>query len=79
MKLPPITPRWLTYERASAYSSLSTRTLESHVKAGLIQSRNVCTPGRKRGRRLIDRESLDSFIEGSSSDASPLVINSRPG
>ena len=58
-----ITPRWLTYESASKYSGLGPRTLQNHINAGILRSSNACAPGNSRGRRLIDRESLDSFIE----------------
>lgn len=58
-----ITPRWLTYEQAAIYSGLGTRVLENHVRAGFIRSSNACAPGASRGRRLIDRLSLDLFIE----------------
>lgn len=58
-----ITPHWLTYEQAAIYSGLGTRVLENHVRAGYIRSSNACAPGSTRGRRLIDRKSLDTFIE----------------
>ena len=59
----PITPRWLTYDQAAIYSGLGNRVLQNHVKAGFIRSSNACAPGATRGRRLIDKMSLDAFIE----------------
>ena len=64
MKRPPqITPRWLTLEGAAIYSGLSQRTIETYIKENLVVSANVIMPGRSRGRRLVERESLDAFIE----------------
>lgn len=64
MRRPPqITPRWLTLEGAAIYSGLSQRTIQNYIKENLIVSANVIIPGRTRGRWLVDRESLDAFIE----------------
>jgi hypothetical protein len=71
-----ITPRWLTYDQAALYSGLGIRVLQNHTKAGFIRSSNVCAPGCVRGRRLIDRESLDAFIEqGVSRAPTALAMN----
>jgi excisionase family DNA binding protein len=53
-----ITPRWLSLANASKYSGLSVRTLNKAVKSKSFKS---YLNGRK---RLIDRESLDAWIEG---------------
>jgi hypothetical protein len=58
-------PRWLTYQTAPKYCGLSARTLLNYELAGLIKVANVIQPGSKRGRKLIDRESLDQLIEES--------------
>jgi hypothetical protein len=58
-------PRWLTYQTAPKYCGLSARTLLNYELAGLIKVANVIQPGSKRGRKLIDRESLDRLIEES--------------
>lgn len=58
-----ILPRWLTLEGASTYSGLTIRTLQNYITAGHIVSANVVAPGNSRGRRLLDRASLDAFIE----------------
>jgi hypothetical protein len=57
-----IPPRWLTYQAAPKYCGISTRTLQNYENAGLIVVANVIQPGSKRGRKLIDRESLDRLI-----------------
>jgi hypothetical protein len=61
----PTLPRWLTYQAAPKYCGLSTRTLQNYENAGLIVVANVIQPGSRRGRKLIDRESLDRLITGS--------------
>lgn len=58
-------PRWLTFQSAPKYCGLSSRTLRNYEIAGLIKVANVIQPGSKRGRKLIDRESLDLLIERS--------------
>lgn len=58
-------PKWLTYQTAPEYCGLSARTLQNYEAAGLIRVSNIIQPGSKRGRKLIDRESLDELIEGS--------------
>lgn len=73
----PITPRWLGYEQAAIYSGLGIRVLQNHAKAGFIRSSNACAPGSTRGRRLIDRESLDAFIEAGVGKTAVLAMNSN--
>lgn len=53
-----IQPKYLNLADASRYCGLAKRTLEDHAKAGDFVS-FVCAR-----RRLIDRESLDAWIEG---------------
>ena len=75
---PAVTPRWLSYPDASRYSGLGTRVLENHVRAGYIRSSNACAPGASRGRRLIDRQSLDEFIEaGVGQPPAQLAMNQK--
>lgn len=75
-KASSITPRWLSYDQAANYSGLGKRVLQNHVKAGYVRSSNCIAPGCSRGRRLIDRESLDAFIEaGVDRPPSDLVMN----
>ena len=58
-----ITPQWLTIEGATKYSGLSDGTIWTYIRAGHIVSSNIVLPGNRRGRRLINRASLDAFIE----------------
>jgi hypothetical protein len=70
-----ITPRWLTLTQASIYSGLGTRVLQNCIQAELIRSSLVCAPGSTRGRQLVDRESLDAFIEAGVSKGTDLPMN----
>jgi hypothetical protein len=58
-----IAPQWLTMEGACRYSGLSDGTIWAYIREGYIVSANVILPGNSRGRRLINRPSLDAFIE----------------
>lgn len=58
-----ISPQWLTIEGACRYSGLSDGTIRNYISEGHIVSANVVLPGNSRGRRLINRPSLDAFIE----------------
>ena len=58
-------PKSITFQQAASYSGLSTGTLRNYDKAGLITVYNVLIPGATRGRKLIDRESLDQLLESS--------------
>jgi excisionase family DNA binding protein len=58
-----IAPQWLTIEDATKYSGLSDGTIWTYIREGHIVSANVVLPGNRRGRRLINRASLDAFIE----------------
>lgn len=54
---------WLNLTDASEYSGLSTSLIYELIKEGCIVSSTVLRPGRRRGRRLVQRASLDAFIE----------------
>jgi hypothetical protein len=54
--------RWIGFADGSKYAGVTTRTLELWDKAGHIRVARVSPFGTK-GRRLIDVESLDAFIE----------------
>lgn len=56
------TARWVTFQTAAKYVGVSVRTLQNWDKGGFVRTANVCPMG-TRGRRLIDREHLDKFIE----------------
>ena len=58
-----ITPQWLTIEGVRKYSGLSSNTIYNYLHTGHIVSAMVKLPGNRRGRRLINRASLDAFIE----------------
>jgi len=53
---------WLTAQGAAEYCGLSVRTIETLAKDKLIVSSTVIRPGKSRGRRLIERASLDAWI-----------------
>lgn len=72
-----IQPRWLSYEQAAKYSSFGRTHLEVLIKKNLIISKNVRLPGATRGRRLIDRLSLDAFIEGYGDEPAELGVNRK--
>jgi hypothetical protein len=52
--------RWLQVEEMPFSRAVTYKLID----AGLISSVVVCWPGSKRGRRLIDGDSLDLFLEG---------------
>jgi hypothetical protein len=63
----PVTlnPRWLRIPAAVKYSGLSRSRLYELLSEGSIRS--ICVKSQKwaqRGVRLIDRESIDLFMEG---------------
>ena len=76
-----IVPRWLTLKGAAIYTGLSERTNQNYIKANLVISSNVVMPGASRGRRLVDRISLDAFIEQGIGGKSEIAMNRhrRPG
>jgi len=56
-------PAWFTIPEASRYSGLSTALLYELIREECLVSSTVLRPGRRRGRRLVQRESIDAFIE----------------
>lgn len=58
------TRRWLSLQDSAHYAGVSKRTIELWDKAGHIIVSRVITPGNVKGRVLVDRESLDRFIQG---------------
>ena len=69
-----ILPKALTFQNASAYSGVSQGTLRNYEKAKLIRVFNVIIPGQTRGRKLIDRQSLDDLLEGNVGTITTAVI-----
>ena len=68
-----VTPRWLTFQQAAKYTGVCQRTLENWEKAKCFKVSRPKMPGKSKGRTLVDRLSLDAFIE-SFIDAPPQVI-----
>jgi hypothetical protein len=71
----PVTlnPRWLRIPAAVKYSGLSRSKLYELLSEGRIKS--ICVKshkGAERGVRLLDRESVDSFMLALVSDTAPL-------
>jgi hypothetical protein len=60
---PKLEARWLRIPAAVAYSSLSRARLYSLLSSGEIRSASIRAKGRERGIRVIDRLSIDQFIE----------------
>lgn len=56
-------PAWLPVSGAARYSGLSRALIYEHIHDGSLVSSTVKRPGRSRGRRLVQRESLDRLIE----------------
>jgi hypothetical protein len=59
-----ISPRWLTLQQAAIHTGVTKRTLENWEKAKCFRVSRVIVPGKSKGRVLVDRESLDTFIRG---------------
>ena len=77
------TARWATIPGANQYSGLGTRVIENAAASGVLRSSLVRSfPGAKRGRRLIDLRSLESWIEagiGGKAELPFLVRTDRKG
>ena len=56
-------PRWLKVDAAVNYSGISRAVLYRILAEGKIRSSSLRSPGALRGIRLIDRASLDAYIE----------------
>ena len=57
-----VEPAWLSWQESAVYSGLCVQTLRNAEKLGHFQTRVVTLSGRKKGRRLINRESLDTWL-----------------
>jgi hypothetical protein len=60
---PKLEARWLRVPAAVVYSSLSRARLYSLLAEGQIRSASIRASGRQRGIRVIDRLSIDQFLE----------------
>ena len=56
-------PRWLSINDAKRYVGLSDTQLRKACARGLVKSRFARMPGQGAGKRLIERVSLDEWIE----------------
>ena len=65
--------RWMTFQSAAKYLGVHIRTVENWEKLGCFKVARVIAPGKVKGRVLIDRHSLDAYIE-QFVGASPQVI-----
>lgn len=74
-----IQPRWLGVADAATYSGVSQRLLENWVRDGLVVASLVRAPGKAKGRRLIDRESIDRHIEAGIGRFTELAMNKPKG
>lgn len=72
----PRQPSWLTVAGAADYSGLSSALIYELIKEGCVTSSTVLRPGRRRGRRLVKRSSLDAYIESGIGRSS--IDNTRP-
>ena len=60
---PEFLPRWLGVQAAVGYSSISRARLYTLMAEGQIKSASVRAKGTTRGHRVIDRRSIDAFLE----------------
>jgi hypothetical protein len=58
-----LVPRWLRIPHAVAYSGISRSKLYELFAEGQIRAASVQGKGSRKGIRLIDRVSLDEFLE----------------
>jgi hypothetical protein len=61
-----ILPRWLRVSKAIAYSGFPRATLYRLLGDGVIRSSVVNRPGSKRSMRVVDRLSIDAYLEAHS-------------
>lgn len=75
---PAIVPRFMGYKQAAIYSGLGERVLQLYVAAGHIRASHCRAPGNSRGRTLLDRASIDEFIErGIGAPPTELAMNAN--
>jgi hypothetical protein len=55
--------RWMTFQSAAKYLGVHIRTVENWEKLKCFKVARVIAPGKVKGRVLIDRISLDAYIE----------------
>jgi hypothetical protein len=57
-------PRWLRVPAAVNYSGISRAKFYILLSSGVIKSAAICSRGKLRGIRVVDRESIDRYLEG---------------
>jgi hypothetical protein len=57
-----VSPAWFRVTEAERYCSLSRTALFEGCTSGEIESIHLVKPGKKKGIRLINKESLDAYI-----------------
>lgn len=70
-------PGWMSVEDAASWSGLSITLIRELIADDLIVSSNVVKPGKTRGRRLVNRESLNAYIETGIGSKSELAMNAK--
>jgi hypothetical protein len=61
--LPPVKPEWLRLPDAVRVSGIGRSTLYMLIKSGEVRSASIRKRNRTRGIRLINRDSLNDYIE----------------
>jgi hypothetical protein len=56
-------PRWLRVPAAVAYSGISRAKFYILLAEGQIKSASICARGKQRGIRVVDRLSIDRYLE----------------
>jgi hypothetical protein len=69
------TVKWFKIREAARYAGVSERLVELWLSAGSIKTTLVRMPGKRRGVRLVNRESLDSFLEAGVGEVVDLEMN----
>jgi hypothetical protein len=59
-----VQPRWLRVPAACAYSGLPRSSLYRLLSENVIKSASLCSPGKTRGVRIVDRLELDALLSG---------------
>jgi hypothetical protein len=57
-----VQPRWLRIPAAIAYSGLPRSSLYRLLSQKVIKSASLCSPGKFRGVRIVDRLELDALL-----------------
>jgi hypothetical protein len=58
-----VEPEWLTLQGANSHSSISISELYRRCMTEEILSVHIVKPGKRKGVRLVNKKSLDEFIQ----------------